>query len=564
MPAFGSRSAPERSSFSGLIALAGAPAPGLKSFIVFLLLLLYGYEIFDFSLSIDEEIYAYSPDTWLWWIAQGRWAMGLLTRVFPPVASIPVLSTVMFCTGVGVSAYVLARVLFRTPAAQWAFAGIFVSSPLWPHIAEFNTLSWGIGIGCVMLTLSLLLVLSGRFFDSIWAAGLLAMATGIYQVFYTWFLVLLCLRLLSILLGTAPVHGTETPRTFPWLRSGVIAVGGLLGYVAVGLLILAAVSMQPIYVEGFFRLGDFATARAQALARTLQRSWNLVGGADPIFLGYGHILTFLPLLGLLVTVGRLIGRTQLVPSQRALAGASLVAALGLALSPILMSAGTIPARALISWIPLTAFLGGVSLSNCGRFEKPLCGALAATLLVSIWVSVSLFYSDHLARQRDELLAARLMARIDDVLPDPRPTPVPFVVVGAVRTEEAGLFPKVEAFGNSFFEYDGGNPYRVAAYLRILGIDTLEPRGIADVAPHRAVIEAMPVWPAAGSVAIVSGFLVIKLGPMASARGISLDEGSLVSSRETASDPSFAREENIALRGNEGRPVERSVHDDGLA
>jgi hypothetical protein len=33
------------------------------------------------------------------------------------------------------------------------------------------------------------------------------------------------------------------------------------------------------------------------------------------------------------------------------------------------------------------------------------------------------------------------------------------------------------------------------------------------APYRPAIEAMPVWPAAGSVAMVSGMLVIKLGPL---------------------------------------------------
>ena len=490
-------------------------APDLSTFIAILLLLLYGYEIFDFSLSIDEELYAQFPDTWTWWIPQGRWAMGLLSRVFPPVASVPVLAPAMFCTGLGVSAYLLARLLFRTPATQWAFAGMFVSSPIWPHVVEFNTLSWGIGIGCVMLTASLLLVLSERRFAGLWVVGLLALATGIYQVFYTWFLVLLCLRLLSVLLGTAPEHRVRAQAALPWLRIGVITAAGLLVHLAAGRVLLAAMALEPAYVGGHVHLDDFATARSEALTRTLQRSWNLLSGADPIFIGYGHILTLLPLLGLLVIVGRVVGRTHLTPLQRTLAAAGLAAALGLSAIPILMSAGTIPTRALITWIPFSAFLAGVSLSNSGRFEKPLYGVLAATLLMSIWVSVSLFYADHVARVRDELLVGRLMARIDGVMSEPRQAAMPFVIVGGVHTKNPGLSPtKIEQFGSSFFESDGGNTYRVAAYLRILGIDTLEPRAIADVEPHRAVIEAMPVWPAAGSVAIVGGILVIKLGPLA--------------------------------------------------
>src|SRR6185312_4279207 len=104
------------------------------------------------------------------------------------------LSTVLFCAGLGVSACILARVLFRNHAAQWAFAGIFVSSPLWPHLAEFNTSSWCIAMGCVLVTLSLLFFLAERRFADICAVCLLAVATGIYESFYVWFFVLLFIR----------------------------------------------------------------------------------------------------------------------------------------------------------------------------------------------------------------------------------------------------------------------------------------------------------------------------------------------------------------------------------
>ena len=214
------------------------------------------------------------------------------------------------------------------------------------------------------------------------------------------------------------------------------------------------------------------------------RCWFLLNGGDPIFLGYGHILTLLPLLGLLIVVGRLLWRGPLKPSQRLLDGAILAAALVLALSPLVVSAGTIPSRALIAWIPISAFLAGVALSFSGRFEKLLYGALAAALFISIWVSVSLFYTDHLARQRDQFLAARIMTRVDNILPNPPPGRIPFVVVGAVPAKADGPFRKLEIFGDSFFDasHEGGNPWRVAAYLRTLGVDTLEPHPLSGARP----------------------------------------------------------------------------------
>src|SRR5258706_1782122 len=131
---------PEKPNSSKLTAVMGASAAHLTLFTVCLLLLLYGYEIFNFSLSIDEE--AYSTDNVLQAsIEQGRWAIGLFAYMLPPLGGVPVLSTVIFCAGLGVSACILARVLFRINGAHWTFAGLFVASPLSPHIAEFNPLS---------------------------------------------------------------------------------------------------------------------------------------------------------------------------------------------------------------------------------------------------------------------------------------------------------------------------------------------------------------------------------------------------------------------------------------
>jgi hypothetical protein len=186
-----------------------------------------------------------------------------------------------------------------------------------------------------------------------------------------------------------------------------------------------------------------------------------------------------------------------------------------ALSPLLVAAGAIPRRALISLVLVNAFLAGVTLSCKGRFRKLLYVPLAAALFVSVWVSVSLFYSDHLARQRDQILAARIMARVERILPNPPPRRIPFVVIGVppAKVDDIENFHKVEAFGVSFFELGSDSSTRGSAYLRTLGIDTLEPRLAADVEPQRAIIEAMPAWPADGSVAIVNGILVIKFGPM---------------------------------------------------
>lgn len=499
----------------GLTAVLAESAPHLTLFTIILLLLLYGYEIFNFSLSIDEELYGstYEADWWLLAISQGRWGLGLLGRVFPHFGNIPMLATVVFCAGLGVTAYVLARVMFRSHSAQLAFAGILVSSPLWPHLVEFNITSWQIGIGCALITLAVFFMLSEYRIRDVAAVCLLIFATGIYESLFLFFIVLLCIRHLSVVLGTAPVGASEERQRFPWLRYGLVSVCGMLGYLAVRHLLLAAFSLQLTYIQGFIRLSEFTTTPSAAIALTLKRAWTLISGSDPIFLGYGHILMLLPLLGLVIVVVHLLWPGPLRASQRLLGGLLLIASLMFALTFLVVSAGNVPTRGLTSWVPICAFLGGAAFSY-GRFQKLLYCVLAAALFISIWVSVSLFYTDHLARERDQVLATRIMARVDN-LPNLPPGQVPFVVVGAVPAKAAGSFKKLEIFGDSFFDasHERGNPWRMAAYLRILGIDTLEPHSLEEAAAYRPAIDAMPIWPSAGSVAMVNRFLVIKLGPL---------------------------------------------------
>ncbi|HKO43127.1 MAG TPA: glucosyltransferase domain-containing protein [Pyrinomonadaceae bacterium] len=501
-------------NLSTLRAFLSPSAPGLLAFTGGLLLLLYGYEIFNFTLSIDEEVFLNRNDWARMVVGHGRWGTALLTRIFPPFGNIPMISTILFCVGVGFSAYVLARIFSRKHAAQYAFAGIFVAYPIWPHIAEFNISAWCVGIGCVLLTFCLLLFLAEHRLADILAAVLLAFAMGITETFCVWFLVLLCIRHMSVMLDTAGSDATPAKRKLPWLRAGIITVAALLLYFVVQRLSLRLAIHRLDYVQGLVRLDYFFASPALAIRRTLGQCFTVLSGYHRIFLGYGPVVMLLPLIGFLIIVVQLLRRGSLTISERLLTGSLLVAAFLFALSPTLVTAGGVPIRALIALAPLIAFLAAVAFSKSLRLVKPLYVVLAVTLFISMWINVSLFYTDNLVRQRDQVLATRIMTRVDSILPNPPPGKIPFVIVAARPWTTEANFQKVEIFGDSYFDtsHEGGNPARLAAYLSTLGVNTLAPRRLADAVQHRDVIAAMPIWPAAGSVAMVEGILVIKLGP----------------------------------------------------
>ena len=108
-------------------------APHLTVLTILILLLLYGYEIFNFSLSIDEEVYSHDLAVWEW-ISQGRWASGVLDRLLPPIGDIPMLSTVLFCAGIGVSSCLLegcCSAVLRLSAPSLPCSSHFRYGPTW-------------------------------------------------------------------------------------------------------------------------------------------------------------------------------------------------------------------------------------------------------------------------------------------------------------------------------------------------------------------------------------------------------------------------------------------------
>ena len=84
----------ELSRPNALLAEAWMRKAGPVAAFVLAVTMTYGFEIFSFHLTLDEELFgeATQGSYALLWLAQGRWAMGALTMLVPsPV--VPVVST---------------------------------------------------------------------------------------------------------------------------------------------------------------------------------------------------------------------------------------------------------------------------------------------------------------------------------------------------------------------------------------------------------------------------------------------------------------------------------------
>jgi hypothetical protein len=477
--------------------------------------LVYSAELTSFTLSIDEEVLSYNNRLPQDWVAQGRWSMGLLSWLLPPHTSIPIVATLTFCIGLTVSALIFAGCFAKSRVEAIAFALLFASCPIWPHVAEFNQLSAGFGLGLILTSVGVALTQRPGFGPAIIAGFVASVAVGIHQSLLA---VFLCGAVFAIIFDdkSGPQHSGHAKPI--WLSRIVwlfvsLAIS-VLAYVGLARLALIATQQQLTYVDNSIRIGEFLSSTDSILAinRVLRRLASLLFGPDPIFLGWGIAVLALAWFGAASSIWRSAARSVTSPGREVLFVLISLAGIVAAISPIVGSAGYAPARALGSLALVYALAGAAAMRSSALSGLPQWLMLGYAVFVNIWISTSLFYADALARQRDEVLAIAIAQRIDEVRPN-IDRAIRFTMVGEWRHEIAGPALRVEVFGTSFFEHDGGNVFRVHRYFELLGIKKISPVSISAIGSKMALVDQMPSWPDRSAIAMIDDVLVIKLGPV---------------------------------------------------
>lgn len=471
---------------------------------------LYGYELFHFTLSIDEEYGSFWTNPALNWLSQGRWGMALVSALLPPIWAMPFLSTALFGLGLILAALALSNLFGYAPAEAMVFSVVFSLSPIWPHIVEFNTLSYGIGIGLVAFSLGSHLIFQRGVVALSLAVVLLSFSVAIYQTFA----VLAAL----VIINVALLHSMEHSRSDSSVSlASILLRGGLalglatLASLGAEFLALRAFGVDIRYIQGYFRITDYVQSFEHAFRKSLGRALGFVAGTDKTYLGWGLPILVLPGLGLAVILWNALFHDRRTTGVN-IAALLLVAVAGIITGiPFFLAAGEMPARALI-WLPLLFAVLSVAALQLTRARVLIWILLGVNILASSFISNALFYSDALAREQDRVIAYDLFRRIESLRRTSPDRPIPFTLVGAHHSQEPAR--RVEVFGASFFGWDEGNVFRAHAYLRFLGARGLGPIDI-DKVPAEVVIAsaAMPSWPAPESVAWVGEVLVVKLSPM---------------------------------------------------
>ncbi len=472
-------------------------------------LLSYGFALTNYSLSIDDEI-ALNTDQVGAWLPQGRFSITLLKLLLGDRMPLP-FATMGIALAVLIAATLLWAFAFDRSASGRLtgtsglilFGVFFVSVPTQAYYLTFGTFNVEVSAGYVLAGLSVLLSWRWSIERRSWVNALLAwvcalFAVGTYQPFavvcVTGVAVALLLRM------TAQPGGTRIPQR-RLLREGVRCVLPTLAGAASALAVNAVLIPRDSYVGLYVGWGQ-SSARSIVESLAAYVRATLTGNG---FVG-GHAVLWAELAGLAVAAyfiwNAVRDREALLP----------VMFLFVLLSPFAVSValGTpmpvrtqqvLPLAFGSFWLFVPLAFGASSMIRWG-------GAAAAVLIV-VWnaqANTQLFMSQYLTYQYDRDRATAIVGQLVDE--GWAGDPLPIVIVGAIVPPNEPFLVRSETFGGSFFSWNG-EP-RAAPFMRTLGYPFLGPSPEQSSRAEEAA-SSMPVWPALGSVELVDGIAVVKMG-----------------------------------------------------
>jgi hypothetical protein len=487
----------------------------LLGFCLLIGMLTYGFNLFNLNLSIDNEVAGFADDGTIAWLIQGRWGTFLLDRFLLPHPIIPVVPMAITIAGLSAS-YVLSAVTWRWPInlAHYAAAPFAIAFPVLVHLSAFLNLAYTAAIGFTLSALAVYLAAMDRPRLYILSIPLLSTAIAMYQPVILFPLV----SFLAFAAMRVPAAGIA--RTLRRVIVFCLALAAsLILYYAVWRLWLSLAGIKPSYVDDYIQLGALMASPLTILATSARFTWSILSGSSEIYLEKRHVFAGTVLLAATVVVAEcwLVRRSI---SEFMLQAALIGAALLLPLMVVAIDLGFLPYRNLLG-APL-GFAALVFIAMSTRrlgLARPVLGLLCVLCLLGFADGANrLFYAQFLIVQSDRALANEIVGRIHALggLPESRPTSVD--IVGAHAAPSLPSIPKIQTstLAASFFEWDQGNPWRIAYFMRSLGYD------LRPIAPPQRLalldrIKAMPSWPAAGSVQRIDGVFVVKFSDYSQAQ-----------------------------------------------
>ncbi|MDU5780280.1 MAG: glucosyltransferase domain-containing protein [Pantoea sp.] len=456
-------------------------------------ILIFGFELTHFTLSIDEEL----MDNFHQTLSLGRWGHALLRKYILPEPYIPFFTLILSILILSVSSVIASVYLDLSTRQSVIFVIMLAAIPQMAYQLEFSNQADTIAISVLCSVLSLTLLNRLSIVNAVSFVLLTVASLSIYQSIF-----LYAASLLMVWVSIGVFRGNLN-----FIKSLKICTIFLF-LVIISLIINSYVS---VVVSSHYNvaISDYLSDRmGWKIAPTHTIIMNIIGVTrDYLTFNAEYGMNAFPfsVLFLLASVaGAFYYRknpilTSVVLVLTFFSAFSLNFALGMRLPPRTMTQ-----------IPVV--FAGLFIMAVLIFRLNVSALVIALmfLLTSAASSNRLFYTDYMARKADDHLATRIVVAIQQEYPTVDIDNTPIFFYGSYTPYNQWSLANSDIFGRSFFSQDKGNNTRMNGYLSISNIIKVKRPNPEQVAMAREAGADLPSWPNKGSVSMVNGVLIVKL------------------------------------------------------
>jgi hypothetical protein len=189
----------------------------------------------------------------------------------------------------------------------------------------------------------------------------------------------------------------------------------------------------------------------------------------------------------------------------------------------LVSKANVPIRSLI-YLPIGLSIIVLNAYNLvGKFGKNILLIIVfITIINNAAINNHLFLISTITEQKDKLLANEIIKKVNqfDFHNGNKISKYKLEIIGSHSWSKNKINFRSEHLGGSFFEWDGGNPYRVSNYLKFYGLNVVA----ASSKDRKEIYEnrnSFYSWPSEGWVSFYKDIIVVKFGEYSYAQKLSL-------------------------------------------
>lgn len=461
--------------------------------------IIYGFVLTHFTLSIDGEFFNNYTQT----IALGRWGHAFLREFLLPEPFAPFFTTILTLIFLSLAA-ALSTELYKLTTLNACFMAILVFCvPQFAYQMDFANQSDTVALGMVFAVTSVLcftkINIKNRKYFSPLSILLYVFAISIYQS--------LSLLPVTLIIGHCLFlrfnNYKNTKDTVLLLSSyTVVAIISVVIYFLISLTVQKTTGiMGASYITDKFRWSiDFDNALSDSISATLSYF------TFKAFYGLSiYSLVAVPISGIVFYLltkkdyNNLLASTMLM-LLLALSPFIMLIVLGLNQSP----------RTLTSMGFAFSMLMTLAFEKF-QFNKFKIIIISIFVLSACAISSQLFYSDYQSEKSTRFITEKIVSDIYKKYPDFDSKTTPVYFYGMHIQENPWKKPNSDIFGESFLSWDGGNNYRIIAYIYMSGIANLTLISSDKVDQAKSIAQTMSEWPYENSINRVNGVIIIKLG-----------------------------------------------------